>query len=152
MENFLIRQAKSPFLLLHFFFPQQEKTSFGTLPMQMCEDSCSHVSGTEHFLLTGKHTAPASSHSGGRGPAPGAAGSRPRGLSAPWEPEPALRGAGWTFGAVSRAEEALGPPCLAGDADRQGSKVAPSPAQVALDKSLYLPGPWLKLGKSLCGP
>lgn len=69
----------SPFT---FFFPQQEKTSFGTLPMQMCEDSCSHVSGTEHFLLTGKHTAPASSHSRGRGPAWGRQGAG-RGASAP---------------------------------------------------------------------
>ena len=47
--------------------------------MQMCEDSGSDISGTEHLLLIGKHA----QHR--------AAGSQPRALSAPWEPEPVLR-------------------------------------------------------------
>lgn len=67
----------SPF---YIFFPLTGKDfPFGLLPMQMCEDSGSDISGTEHLLLIGKHA----QHR--------AAGSQPRALSAPWEPEPVLR-------------------------------------------------------------
>ncbi|KAI4581803.1 hypothetical protein MJG53_009328 [Ovis ammon polii x Ovis aries] len=55
---------------------------FGLLPMQMCEDSGSDISGTEHLLLIGKHA----QHR--------AAGSQPRALSAPWEPEPGIQSRG----------------------------------------------------------
>lgn len=120
--------------------------------MQMCEDSRSHVPGTEHFLLTGKHTAPGVCTSGA-GPRPGAAGSQPRGLSAPWEPQPALRrwvdSWGWEPG-LRRLRATL--PGRGYGQDSERSKAMPSPAQVALDKSLYLPGLWLKLGKSSCTP
>lgn len=146
-------QAKSPFLLVHFFcIPTGKDFSFGTLPMQMCEDSRSHVPRTEHFLLTGKHTAPGVCTSGA-GPRPGAAGSQPRGLSAPWEPQPALRrwvdSWGWEPG-LRRLRATL--PGRGYGQDSERSKAMPSPAQVALDKSLHLPSLWLKLGKSSCTP
>ena len=43
----------SPFYI--FFPPTGKDFPFGLLPMQMCEDSGSDISGTEHLLLIGKH-------------------------------------------------------------------------------------------------
>ncbi|KAI4565653.1 hypothetical protein MJT46_009028 [Ovis ammon polii x Ovis aries] len=69
---------------------------FGLLPMQMCEDSGSDISGTEHLLLIGKHA----QHR--------AAGSQPRALSAPWEPEPQPQRAGAGF-SISRGQDVVRP-------------------------------------------
>lgn len=82
--------------------------------MQMCEGSDSDIPGTERLLLIGKHTQLQ------------AAGSQPRDVRAPWEPEAVLR----RRGRGGQQEEAL-----------RRHVGAPSPPPTSPGgKSLRLPG------------
>lgn len=58
--------------------------------MQMCEGSGGDVSRTEHPLLIGKHAPLQRARASEGGASPPGEGEPARGLSAPWDPEPAL--------------------------------------------------------------
>lgn len=58
--------------------------------MQMCEGSGGDVSGTEHPLLIGKHARLQRARTSEGGASRPGRSPPARGLSAPWEPEPAL--------------------------------------------------------------
>lgn len=105
--------------------------------MQMCEDSGSDISGTERLLLIGKHSSSEGAQQRGGGSWAGWQ-EQPRGLSAPWEPEPVLRRPArrWLAWELQDLRWALGTTCFSVETTGRGAM--PRPPPVALGKSRHL--------------